>query len=390
MPWYTAKRTNCIPFNTGEWTDLNSVFAGADRVVGSTDNASAATAYMHLWLSFDTLSTVTFRGAPRGTGSVSNPNMGYRASAQYPEVFPSDLPDRLTKDGVPPELAARLTGSYFVRLTVSAPDDGYGASYLFSFDPPPVYAIGKAVVNDYDSRQARATVCNIGAPAAPSATPAPTPTPVPTPTATPTPTPTATPPSAEIVAGTLAVESRTVAPHGTVRVPVRFVDASDIASMNLSLTYDAQVLEVMKVERGSLLPGALFQPNTRESGIIRFGLAATTGRSGTGTLAYITFKALADEGTTPLTLSDVFVTDAQGRAVSPGLRHGTVTIEEKALKGDWNGDGKITELDALAALKMSVRLLDEDLTMDVDDDGRITASDARQILQIAVRTGSGR
>ena len=210
------------------------------------------------------------------------------------------------------------------------------------------------------------------------------------PTLVPTAAPTATRPSAEIVAGTLVVGSRTVAPHGAVRVPVRFVDAGDVASMNFNLTYDPQVLEVMKVERGSLLPGALFQPNTRESGIIRFGLASTTGRTGTGTLAYITFLALADEGTTPLTLSDVFVTDAADAAISPGLSHGAVTIEDKTLKGDWNGDGKVTELDALAALKISVGLLDENLALDMDGDGRITASDARQILQIAVRTGGGR
>ena len=55
------------------------------------------------------------------------------------------------------------------------------------------------------------------------------------------------------------------------------------------------------------------------------------------------------------------------------------------MHGDYNGDGRITELDALAALKMSVKLLAEDLILDMDQNGRVTAEDARRILSIAVR-----
>ena len=51
--------------------------------------------------------------------------------------------------------------------------------------------------------------------------------------------------------------------------------------------------------------------------------------------------------------------------------------------GDGNGDGKITALDALIALRMFVGLSPVNLVMDVDGDGRVTADDARQLLMMA-------
>jgi hypothetical protein len=54
------------------------------------------------------------------------------------------------------------------------------------------------------------------------------------------------------------------------------------------------------------------------------------------------------------------------------------------MKGDHNGDGKVTELDALAALKISVKLLTEDLILDMDGNSKVTAADARLILKQAL------
>ncbi len=65
-----------------------------------------------------------------------------------------------------------------------------------------------------------------------------------------------------------------------------------------------------------------------------------------------------------------------------------VTIEKERLSGDYDGDGKVTARDALAALRMSVNLLTPNPISDMDNDGRVTADDARLILEIAVRGGS--
>jgi hypothetical protein len=52
-------------------------------------------------------------------------------------------------------------------------------------------------------------------------------------------------------------------------------------------------------------------------------------------------------------------------------------------KGDCNGDGKITSVDALCALHMAVGKRAENLVMDVTGDGSVTWDDARKILRIA-------
>jgi hypothetical protein len=71
-------------------------------------------------------------------------------------------------------------------------------------------------------------------------------------------------------------------------------------------------------------------------------------------------------------------------AVYTLIRSGTTTGTGADVKGDYNADGKVTELDALAALKMSVKQLTEDLKLDMDGNGKVTAEDARLILKKAL------
>ena len=57
-------------------------------------------------------------------------------------------------------------------------------------------------------------------------------------------------------------------------------------------------------------------------------------------------------------------------------------------KGDCNGDNKLTALDALCALQMSVGKIEEDDILDVDDSGEVSSLDAKIILQNAVGLSS--
>jgi hypothetical protein len=61
-----------------------------------------------------------------------------------------------------------------------------------------------------------------------------------------------------------------------------------------------------------------------------------------------------------------------------------ITATAEGIKGDVNGDGEITSVDALLALKMSVGKIQPNAIADVNDDGRITSFDAFKILQMAV------
>jgi len=188
----------------------------------------------------------------------------------------------------------------------------------------------------------------------------------------------------------LVAESRTAAPNSTIQLPIRLDRAGNIGSMNFVLTYDPQVLKVNKVDSGSLLSGALFTPNYKTPPLVRFGLATSNGVSGSGSVAYIEFQVIGAAGSSsPLTLSEVDTTDTSGKPVAVTTQGGTLTVASGTgpggkMKGDHNGDGKVTELDALAALKMSVKLLQEDLPLDMDGNGKVTAADARLILKQAL------
>ncbi|HEY66328.1 MAG TPA: hypothetical protein G4O02_17395 [Caldilineae bacterium] len=182
---------------------------------------------------------------------------------------------------------------------------------------------------------------------------------------------------------TLIAEDRIVPPGGTVRVPIRLENAEDIASIGFNLSYDPSVVQVTNILKGSLLAPATFTYNADAPGVIRFGFAAPTGTSGSGSVAVVAFKAIGAGGSkSPLTLSEPLVTDSSGRSLSVRLVHGQITVEQR-LVGDGNGDGKVSVLDALIALKMYVKSIPEDLIMDVNGDGRVTPDDARQILMMA-------
>jgi regulation of enolase protein 1 (concanavalin A-like superfamily) len=198
--------------------------------------------------------------------------------------------------------------------------------------------------------------------------------------------PSQTPTTTPIPTGTVLIaDSRTVSPGGTVTVPIRLDKAQNIGSMNFILTYDPNVLKVTRVDKGSLLANIAFAPNYKQPPVIRFGFAAKDGVSGSGPMAYVEFEAIGSGGSSsPLTLSEILAKNTSEQTLSLTAQNGKVTIEKKTLKGDYNGDGKVTELDALAALRMSVKLLAEDLILDMDNDGKVTAEDARLILKQAV------
>ena len=92
-----------------------------------------------------------------------------------------------------------------------------------------------------------------------------------------------------------------------------------------------------------------------------------------------------EEGNAKTTPFDVSFTVAKGKSTGLPVTPGTGSNQlPSANKGDYNGDGKVTELDALAALKMSVKQLPENLKLDMDGNSKVTAADARLILKQAL------
>ncbi|MBE3133498.1 MAG: FecR domain-containing protein [Acidobacteria bacterium] len=204
-------------------------------------------------------------------------------------------------------------------------------------------------------------------------------------------------PPAEPVAAdrpTIQIGTRRVAAGDTVTVPVWLIEADRLASLNVSVTYQPNVVaSAGAIAKGNLLDRAMFEGNPQERGTIYLGLVQKEGISGTGTIAQIPFKAVGAAGSKSPLVATVTSSNA-----STGERAMLITVSgaieilgsgntgpdttpgPRAVPGDADGDEALTAADALLALKMSVRLVPLRLTADMDSDGQVTSNDARLIL----------
>ena len=177
----------------------------------------------------------------------------------------------------------------------------------------------------------------------------------------------------------------------TVEVPVRLLIGSDIASMNVVVHYnDETVTALSKPDQGGIfqpLSIVLIESNNDRPAVLRFGHATTERLSGSGVLATLSFRAIGQPGTRSLLKVEVpTITDSAGRTVDVITIDGEIIIESDSPPplGNTNTSGVPTVEDARNALRMSVRLIPEDLRLDVDSDGGVTANDARILLTRAV------
>jgi hypothetical protein len=169
---------------------------------------------------------------------------------------------------------------------------------------------------------------------------------------------------------------------GTVQVPIYFQDAQNVGSLGFTLSYDPTVVQVVKVTKGSLLSSATFT-SSDQSGSIIFGFASPQAISGNGSAAVVEFRALGSAGSTSaLTLSEILATSYYGSSLAVNPVNGMLTIGQNQ-PGDADGDGKLSVLDALIALKMYVKSLPLNLIADINQDGKVTPEDARLIMQKA-------
>ena len=153
--------------------------------------------------------------------------------------------------------------------------------------------------------------------------------------------------------------------------------------MGFTFSYDPSVVELLNVMKGARLAPATFSYNDGIAGAVRFGFAATMGLSGDGSAAVLEFKVIGEQGSSSIfTLTEVLASDSGGGRLELHLLDGQLTVEQP-ITGDGNGDGKITAIDALIALRVSLQLSPESLVLDVNGDGKVTQEDAWQILNMA-------
>ena len=181
----------------------------------------------------------------------------------------------------------------------------------------------------------------------------------------------------------LIVELRTATPGSSVLLPVILQEVEGLTSLGFTLNYDPTVVEVVGASKGASLLPASFNYNGDIPGAVRLGFAATTGLDGGGSAAIVEFNIIGEQGSSStVILSDVLANGEDGQSIALELADGGLNVGQP-IAGDGNGDGRITALDALIALRMFVQISSEELYMDLDGDGRVTPQDARQILAMA-------
>ena len=175
-------------------------------------------------------------------------------------------------------------------------------------------------------------------------------------------------------------------PQGSpVRIPVSFCGADRLGDLNLTINYGTDVLRATGFQRGAMLGDALFDVNLEPPGTIRLGLADNQGLSGDGYLVYLEFDVIGAAGSSTVLRGRVTTATRvdNDQPLNVQVQDGLFTVTPSSLPGDADGDGRITSLDALTALRMSIGKIPSDLTLDVNGDGQVTALDARWILQAA-------
>lgn len=185
----------------------------------------------------------------------------------------------------------------------------------------------------------------------------------------------------------LYIEDRTIASGTESQTKIRCTNAHNIGDFGIDITYDPSVIEIFEVYKGALqnIVSTTQDWNIISPGTLRIGIITSQGITGDGSLAEIRFKAIGSTGDyTTLTL-DVTAHDANTFTAKTLLKYnGQITISSQIPIGDGNGDGKVTWLDALLALRMYVGKEPVNLILDVNHDGEVTPLDATMILEASL------
>jgi LCCL domain/Cohesin domain len=214
-------------------------------------------------------------------------------------------------------------------------------------------------------------------------------------------------PNTNVTNMTIQAAQRGVIAGDLVLVPVWLIMANNVANINFQIKYNANIVKPEgTLTKGDLLDNALFSVNPNQSGNILSGFAQTSGLSGTGTVLNIPFRAIGKPGDrTTIDVTVTTINDPNGGNLAIDRIPGEIVIYNKdgtlppgvvpspgvippppnILLGDCDGDGSLTESDALCALEMSVQLRPTNQIMDMDQSGAVDSRDAVIILQRALK-----
>ncbi|MEI6293545.1 MAG: hypothetical protein WCP36_07660 [Methanomicrobiales archaeon] len=180
------------------------------------------------------------------------------------------------------------------------------------------------------------------------------------------------------------VENRIMNPGQEVVIPIMMCNANDITNMDLSVGYDSSALQFKDAIKGSLNSNMLFESNNVGS-TVKISFAGKSGFSGSGSIAILTFKVTGQNGaSSPITVTVGSASTSGGKSVTVPVNNGNVVIGNTNPNNP-GGRDKVTSLDALIALQISVGKRVNDSNYDLTKDGTVNSNDAREILKLAVQ-----
>jgi len=172
---------------------------------------------------------------------------------------------------------------------------------------------------------------------------------------------------------------------GNVTVPITIENAANVGAVDITLTFNASVVNVTNVADGDMDNTMANLEHVREGWvrIVAFQ-EENPGLSGNITFANVTFRSNSTNGTSPLNLSVTTFKDAtpQCNPIPYIVQNGTYTA---LLNGDVNGDGVADTSDAMYLAKhvLEITGFEEIIeeAADVNDDGKIDTSDAMYLAK---------
>lgn len=143
------------------------------------------------------------------------------------------------------------------------------------------------------------------------------------------------------------------------------------------------------VKAGSMFPNAIVAANLKTPGKALIGIAGAAPANGPGVVAEIPFLIPANAAKNTAYAIKMSATVAMdGTDVPIEAVGGTIIVEQPRLRGDVNGDGKISVTDATMALSAALGLIKLDpeqfAAADLNGDGKISISEVTRILRAAL------
>ncbi|MDE0504016.1 MAG: cohesin domain-containing protein, partial [Candidatus Poribacteria bacterium] len=154
----------------------------------------------------------------------------------------------------------------------------------------------------------------------------------------------------------------------------------DVAGYQATVSFDSSVLRFAEDAAGDYLPAdASFVPTMVDENRVTLGATAFgAAGEGDGTLAKLTFEALADK-TSSLILSEVTLVNSSGVRVYPAIVHAEV-VGPPPVKGDVNWDGTVDILDLV--------LVAENLGSTGVNDADVNGDSVVNILDLVIVAGA--